>query len=610
MALGMDFKTVTDSPLADMWVLSALNDKGHSLRYKDPEKAVSLAHKAARQAKHFGYTQERLRALVIEAQSYLILGKNYHAAQAALTQALALCPKTNKRQQISLLLALADSHNALNQANKALKILKQVLGNEQLCAKEQKAKALRLMGQAFIAEGNFARAVSYLLKALKQCEALGYEALDKFFATQKHEEKAIVFRSIAIAYSHLGNYEQAIAYYKIAFPIFESHGSSLAARTLYNIGIAYQQLERLDDAMHYYKRSAYAYEAQHNRVGVAISKIGIGTINTEKGAYNAAEKNLLHAIGILENNKDYSAFYEDALRELATLKLKTCHYDEALEKFKQLLVLFEESQRPMVHVALLHEDFYKAYKAKNDYPNALKHHELYHELMSSYEEQEQAENINQLMIKFDTQKTQADKEALKIKSDTLEREVKIRKEMQLELAKAKVLLQKKNLELQELSHQDSLTKLNNRRYLNYSLSEHFDKAKTSSSFLSVVMLDIDNFKQVNDRFSHAVGDEVLRVVAILMQKHSRDRDITARFGGEEFVVLLPQTDLNAAKLIAESIRSAIETYDWAVVHTELRITASLGLASLRKHSNPEALLAEADDNLYKAKRTGKNKVFY
>lgn len=610
MELRMDFKTAVEIPLTDMWVLTALNDKGHSLRYKDPQKAVNLARKAAKQAKYYGYKQERLRALVIEAQSYLILGKNYHAAQAALTQALALCPKTNKRQQISLLLELADSHNVLYQADKAIKILTQVLSNEQLCAKEQRAKALRLMGQAFIEKGNFARAVNFLLKALKQCEAISFETLDKFFATQKHEEKAILFRNIAIAYSHLENYEQAIAYYKIAFPIFESHDSSFAPRTLYNIGIAYQQLERLDDAMHYYKRSAYAYEAQHNRVGVAISKIGIGTIHTEKGAFNAAEKNFLPAMKTLENNKDYLGFYEDAIREFGNLKFMTGHYDDALKHFEQLLTLFEKSKRPTVHVALLHEDFYKAYKAKKDYPNALKHHELYHELISNYEKQEQAENINQLMVKFDTQKAHNDKEALELKSEALEREVKIRKEMQLELAKAKVLLQKKNIELRELSHQDGLTKLNNRRYLNYALTEHFNKAKTSSSFLSIIMLDIDNFKKVNDSFSHAVGDEVLRVLAILMQKHCRDTNVTARFGGEEFVVLLPNTDLNAAKLVAESIRSAIESYDWAVVHAELSITASLGLASLREHAHPEALLAEADDHLYKAKRTGKNKVFY
>jgi diguanylate cyclase (GGDEF)-like protein len=125
------------------------------------------------------------------------------------------------------------------------------------------------------------------------------------------------------------------------------------------------------------------------------------------------------------------------------------------------------------------------------------------------------------------------------------------------------------------------------------------------------MLDIDDFKRINDTFGHPQGDVVLLEVGRVLRSLSRDIDEPARYGGEEMAVVLPQTDLNGAELLAERMRTAIEALEIKRLDGkgDLRITASFGVASLPVcASDKESLIAEADAALYRAKRAGKNRV--
>lgn len=125
------------------------------------------------------------------------------------------------------------------------------------------------------------------------------------------------------------------------------------------------------------------------------------------------------------------------------------------------------------------------------------------------------------------------------------------------------------------------------------------------------MCDVDNFKLVNDTFGHAVGDEVLKAVAGVLNENLRQGDSLARFGGEEFGIILPQTTLTSATGFAERIRRHCEAQDLKVRTTGQklgRITVSLGVAELRDREGPEQLVARSDANLYQAKRGGRNRV--
>lgn len=158
---------------------------------------------------------------------------------------------------------------------------------------------------------------------------------------------------------------------------------------------------------------------------------------------------------------------------------------------------------------------------------------------------------------------------------------------------------------------DGLTGLKNRRYLDERLAQEFRFARRRESVLSVVMLDIDNFKNVNDTRGHAAGDAVLKELAQRVSQLVRGEDVLARYGGEEFALVLRGTDGDGARNLAERIRLSVETQPVTLSHSEsLSITASLGVATMgpQPFAMPHALLAAADAALYQAKARGRNRV--
>ena len=160
-------------------------------------------------------------------------------------------------------------------------------------------------------------------------------------------------------------------------------------------------------------------------------------------------------------------------------------------------------------------------------------------------------------------------------------------------------------ELQELAITDSLTKLLNHNTSYELLENEINKAGKTLNPLSIIMLDLDHFKQVNDNYGHQVGDEVLISVVQVIKSNIREIDIAGRYGGEEFIIILPDTDNNTAFMFADRLRTLISqiTFDYE----ELYITASLGVCSWCGENGVE-LVSKADKLLYKAKENGRNRV--
>jgi len=163
----------------------------------------------------------------------------------------------------------------------------------------------------------------------------------------------------------------------------------------------------------------------------------------------------------------------------------------------------------------------------------------------------------------------------------------------------------------ELAVTDGLTGLHNRRYLDSHLKMLFTRAQARGKSLSVCITDIDRFKQVNDTYGHDAGDEVLKEFATRVRSTVRGADLACRYGGEEFVVVMPDTAPDVAALIAERLRSIIESRPFVLkgAGLSLDITASMGIATAcRGVQTPEQLLKQADLALYQAKRDGRNRV--
>lgn len=182
-----------------------------------------------------------------------------------------------------------------------------------------------------------------------------------------------------------------------------------------------------------------------------------------------------------------------------------------------------------------------------------------------------------------------------------------RKELEVVLGDLKTAqnkLKKKNTELEELSITDKLTGLYNRMKLDLALQAEINRSERYYSALSIIILDIDHFKSINDQHGHQAGDNVLRQVASILRGNTRNIDIVGRWGGEEFLVLCPETTLDQACALAEKLRTSLEQSD----KNKCLITASFGTSTFHKGMKEFELINNADQALYKAKENGRNRV--
>jgi two-component system cell cycle response regulator len=161
-----------------------------------------------------------------------------------------------------------------------------------------------------------------------------------------------------------------------------------------------------------------------------------------------------------------------------------------------------------------------------------------------------------------------------------------------------------------LAHTDPLTQALNRRALSVRLSAEMERARRYASDITLLMIDLDHFKAINDTHGHLVGDDVLREVALLLKETVRSVDVVARYGGEEFVIVLPETKLPGAVIFAERTREKIAGMSFVAAHGGVKLTASIGVATFpgQEIVTVEDLFARADEALYRAKALGRNKV--
>ena len=188
------------------------------------------------------------------------------------------------------------------------------------------------------------------------------------------------------------------------------------------------------------------------------------------------------------------------------------------------------------------------------------------------------------------------------------------KRLQDELRSARRELEEKQKQLEEQSITDALTGLRNRRFFDERLAEEFQRAQRYADPVSLMMIDLDHFKDVNDRHGHPAGDHVLREAAGLIRGSIRDPDICARYGGEEFAVILPKTHMSGALTVAERVWRELGQKVYRPgsegQHVDVKVTASIGIAFYpsKDITGPDLLLKYADAALYNAKRSGRNTI--
>ncbi len=242
----------------------------------------------------------------------------------------------------------------------------------------------------------------------------------------------------------------------------------------------------------------------------------------------------------------------------------------------------------------LYEDIQKVLRSVNEHDREITEEgQKLEELSSSVQSQDIQKILNRIMHEVRGLKSINRKFIKKLEEQSHEIE-----KLKEELRRAK-----------EEASIDPLTGLRNRRSFERALSEFFRDYKKFGYPFSVIMLDLDNFKQINDTYGHIAGDKVLREIGNILRNYLRAKDVPARTGGEEFTIILPGITREEALTVAERLRKVIANYTVEHEDTKINPTASFGVAEVSEDiESPEDIIRKADENLYKAKKAGKNTV--
>ncbi|OQW76052.1 MAG: hypothetical protein BVN35_07025 [Proteobacteria bacterium ST_bin11] len=232
-------------------------------------------------------------------------------------------------------------------------------------------------------------------------------------------------------------------------------------------------------------------------------------------------------------------------------------------------------------------------------------------LINVVKKQRQHQKINDCVLMVIQQRNEYENQILSLKR-VAEIALQQKDKINQELIEAHARLDTKRAKLQEalslveeLATTDPLTQLKNRRAFEEALSHEFDQAQRTGNPLALIIVDADHFKSINDTFGHQVGDSYLKQLAEILKSNSRKTDLVARFGGEEFVLILPATEAENAVYFAEKLREALESASWS----DRALTVSMGIASLSPTiTNTSDLLKLADQALYSSKNNGRNRV--
>ena len=189
----------------------------------------------------------------------------------------------------------------------------------------------------------------------------------------------------------------------------------------------------------------------------------------------------------------------------------------------------------------------------------------------------------------------------------IDAQIQAKRDLEVLVTKRTEELNRLNKELKHLSLTDKLTNLHNRAYIDQALEKELQRAKRFNHTFGIIILDIDYFKKVNDTYGHLYGDKVLIQIANILKYYSRESDFVGRWGGEEFMIICPETDINALTKVAENLRLKIETFEFEFSKKQ---SASFGLTINKQDDTVDTIVKRADEALYNAKANGRNRVEY
>lgn len=583
-----------------------LNKTSWEVKNTDLKYSFALSEEAARLSRSISYKPGLAYSLRNQGHFYY-LEKNYELALINLFEALRIFREIDdKTGGVSTLdhigsvyFKLTGYDNALYHYLEALKI------REDLDDQSGQVQSLNHIATVYEHLGYYEQALNYYLKSL----IINERVLDKSCQIRS-------LNNIGRIYELQGDYEHGVTYYQKSLELAkEIQDEKAEADALTSIGITSETLKDFERAQSCHEESLKIRIEIQDRHGEASSLNNIGNIFEKTGNYLRALTYYFKGWQLFEN-------LGDKFGEAKTLLGIGSMFIKRKEGFKAPKYLYKAlSIATEIGAKTLAFQTYLAlsisYKQMMNFEKALEFHEKFHEEEKEVLNEQAKEKTKSLVIQFEVERTQKEAEIYQLKNVELAQAYNEMKKLNESLEKANTqkseLLEKLREQAEALDRQareDALTGLANRRHFDQRFSEEFERAHRYGHHLTLVISDIDFFKKINDKYSHQIGDEVLKEMAKIFISSCRSVDLVARYGGEEFVFLFPETSLERGAKACEKIRKNVESFDWDTVATDLRVTISLGLCDNQAIKNRHEMMTKADEKLYEAKNNGRNQVRY
>lgn len=404
--------------------------------------------------------------------------------------------------------------------------------------------------------------------------------------------EANALNNLGLAYKRSGNFELGIKVYSQALELYRKIGDPVReSKMLINIALAYVTQDLFEEAL------PYALESAKLQIGSTYingySNQVLGQIYAGLKNYDTALHYLNQSIYIAEE-RELDLLNIAALITIGEVYQGLEEYDLAV-KHLNLAKAGAEKINSGLNLFRCHEILSQVYEKQGDFTNALAHFKQFHLLKEDVFNEKNANRLQVLQTLHQTEIAQQESKIYQLKNVELEKEINERQRLENDL--------------RHLALTDELTGVHNRRFFFNQIHIEYEKANQKQLPLTIAILDLDYFKQINDTYGHGVGDQVLVNFARICQTKIRESDWFARFGGDEFVFLFPQTELQPAKTIIERIRQSLSAPILIQNGIPIILTLSVGMAALNSsHLTADALITQADLELYRAKEAGRDRV--
>ncbi|HPJ70334.1 MAG TPA: diguanylate cyclase [Candidatus Mcinerneyibacteriales bacterium] len=454
---------------------------------------------------------------------------------------------------------------------------------------------------------------------------------------------AELYETAGDAFFDIENFNSALNHWQKAYDIFRETGSlPRAATVLIKIGKLYEATMDFSNAETNFTQAGGLFEQAGDSNGVALCSYHVGSMYFNNGDLHKALEFLLKADELKKEseNRLYQILIGDVNNKLGEIHSKLFNFEDALKYFFEAMQVYNYLDYPMGIITVmnnigevfmkegLHEeaetflkDGYEHAKQSASRMTELKYlvnlselHSQKGQFEEAYSRLIQAYHLRDMIFSQTLSKKITDIEA-RHEIDKKEKELEIYRLKNIDLQKANDIIKSQNEELQaaylrmeQLAQTDPLTGLSNRRNIMEKIKLETYRAQRSGEPFSFLLIDIDHFKSINDTYGHDCGDRVLVSLAAILTKHMRKIDVISRWGGEEFLALLPRTDKEGAANLAEKIRSVVEKAPVASCGEKIFVTVTIGVSVFDRSPSADQSIKEADEALYQGKKYGRNKV--